>query len=553
MKESIYDWNKAREILGIPNSQKTEDHHIGLSNILIGADFLSKLKTKYTYAMHFACVKSFKLMKFIKGHYLYEKGDFDNNYYIILKGQVSFSHFNNKHTENPNLSSSSSESSLNEKSSALRPRNRLVNVTSDMMNDYSRCRYSVFSDSDDESLKKTKLEQESAGLMDFIIQGDFSSRHTEIRLLNIGDDFGYECFFNEKPRYVNAFAKTNIFVAVLGKKEFLQVFQDIKDKITHENCEFLHSVSLFKNWPRANILKISSLFKTKILYKDQYLYKQFELPSTVFFIKKGDFKITQIIKKNSDPQPIGDQKKGFKFRLVPSHSKSMDLVIKSEKEILGAEEILSGTDHRQFSCMCISATAEVLYVTKGDFISKLVRADVCDENSKNFYINKEWLENRSHYIDNFACKTIDVVSRNKEIGLLGQSNLETFTFDGNFKGILEQSNALTSRKANRGSFLSMKIPRLINSVSNKKRQERKIETGYGFRDSDGQYKLSNTFLKNAVCPPVKKKYYNDKIFHVKKDLIRGVPPSFLMNSRIKAVHNKSRSQDATIHCNLNKI
>ncbi|OMJ87855.1 hypothetical protein SteCoe_10339 [Stentor coeruleus] len=553
MKESIFDWNKAREILSIPNSEKNEDHHIELSNILIGANFLSKLKTKYTHAMQFACVKSFKLMKFIKGHYLYEKGDFDNNYYIILKGQASFSHTTSKHTENPNLSSDSSESSLNEKSNTLRPRNRLVNITSDMMNDYSRRRYSVFSDSDNENFKKTKLEQESTGLMDFIIQGDFSGRHAEIKSLTVGDDFGYECFFNEKPRYINALAKTNLYVAILSKKEFLRIFQETKDKITHENCEFLHNVSLFHNWPRANILKISNLFKTKILYKDQYLYKQFEAPSAVYFIKKGDFKITQYIKKNSDTQTICDQKKGFKFRVIPSHNKSMDLVIKSEKEILGAEEILSGNDYRQFSCMCISATAEVLYVTKGDFISKLVRTDICDENSKNFYINKEWLEKRSNYIDDFACKTIDVVNKKKEISLLGQSNLEALSFDGNFKDVLEHNNALTSRKGIRRNFLNMKIPRLINSVSNKKKQERKIEPGYGIRDCDGQYIISSTFLKYAVCPPSKKKNFKDKILHVKKDLIRGVPPSFLMNSRIKVVHNKSKSQDATVYCNLNKV
>ncbi|OMJ68523.1 hypothetical protein SteCoe_34002 [Stentor coeruleus] len=553
MKESIFDWNKAREILSIPNSQKTEDNYIELSNILIGANFLSRLKTKYTQAMHFACVKSFKLMKFIKGHYLYEKGDFDNNYYIILKGHVSFSHFNNKHTENPNLSSSSSEKSFDEKSNTLRPRNRLVNVTSDMINNYSKHRYSVFSDSDDETFKKTKLEQESAGLMDFITQGDIRDRHTEIKSLTSGDDFGYECFFNEKPRYINALSKTNIFVAVLNKKDFLQIFQENKDKITHENCEFLHSVSLFHNWPRSNILKISNLFKTKILYKDQYLYKQYEVPSTVYFIKKGDFKITQIIKKTSDPQPIGDQKKGFKFRVIPSHSKTMDLVIKSEKEILGAEEILSGIDHREFSCMCISATAEVLYVSRENFISKLVRVDVLDENSKNFYINKEWLENRSHYIDDFAFKTVDVVSKNKDISLLGQSNLETLTFDGNFKGVLLQNNISTNRKRNRGNSLSMKIPRLINSVGIKKRKEKRVDTGYGFRDSDGIYKLSDMFLKYAVCPPAKKKNFNEKVLHVKKDLIRGVPPSFLMNSRMKVGHIKSRSQDATVYCNLNKV
>ncbi|OMJ92747.1 hypothetical protein SteCoe_4373 [Stentor coeruleus] len=555
MTNTIFNWERAGEILKIPTGQKTEDILAELSEIMAGANFLSRLRMKYTNAIHIACVKTLKLMKFIKGQFLYEKGDYDNNYYIILKGTVSFLYNNkNKNDESNDANSDSSEKSIDDKRPNLRTRNRLVNITSDMMNEYSKHRISVFCQEDDnEKLIKNPIELENAGLIEFILQGDNFGSHTEAKSLTVGGDFGYECFFNDKPRYINAIAKTNLLVATMGKKEFLEVFQDIKNKINHENCEFLHTVSMFQNWPKANIMRIASLFRIKVLNKDQFLYKQFEVPNAVFFVKKGDFKITQAIKKNYDVSMMKDHKKNLKFRASTCHSKIVDLVIKSEKEVLGAEEILCGIDYRKFSCMCISAIAEVLYVTKGDFISKLVRADISDDVSKNFFINKEWLENRSQHLDDFTCKTIDVVPNKKDSEFYGDATeeyrhaFESLSFDEKVKNCFDTTNFSISKQKNiQYKLWGFNAPKTIGNNMTKKTPEKITESFHSSRNSDGQFKLRGKFLQNAVCPPVKKKWFNEKIVIFKKDLIRGVPPNFLVNSRVKGHHKKSKSEDVNI-------
>lgn len=561
MTNTVFNWERAGEILAIPIGQKTEDNLTELSEIMIGANFLSRLRLKYTNDIHIACVKTLKLMKFIKGQFLYEKGDYDNNYYIILKGTVSFLYSNNdKNNEFNDANSDSSERSIDDKRLNLRVRNRLVNITSDMMNEYSKHRISVFcQENDEEKCLKNPIELENAGLIEFILQGDYVGNQAEVKSLTVGGDFGFECFFNDKPRYINALAKTNLLVATMGKKEFLEVFQDIKDKINHENCEFLHTVSMFQNWPKADIMRIASLFRVKSLNKDQFLYKQFEVPNAVFFVKKGDFKITQAIKKNYDSLMAKDHKKNLKFRASTCHSKIVDLVIKSEKEVLGAEEILCGIDYRKFSCMCISATAEVLYVTKGDFISKLVRADISDDVSKNFVINKEWLENRSQHLDDFTCKTIDVVPGKKDTDFYGDTTEEyrltfgSLSFDGKVKNCSDSTNFSVYKQRNpKYKLWSFNAPKTIANSIAKKTPERVVESVQSSRNSDGQFKLRGKFLQNAVCPPVKRRWFNEKTIIFKKDLIRGVPPNFLVNSRAKGHHKKSKSEDVNITRIINR-
>ncbi|OMJ83488.1 hypothetical protein SteCoe_15591 [Stentor coeruleus] len=559
MKNTVFNWERAGEILSIPTGQKTEDTLIELSEIMVGVNFLSRLRIKYTNAIHIACVKILKLMKFIKGQFLYEKGDYDNNYYIILNGTVSFLYNNNnKNDELNDANSESSEKSIDDKRINLRTRNRLVNINSDMMDEYLKHRINDFYDEDyDEKSIKNPIELENAGLIEFILQGETFDNHVEAKTLTAGGDFGYECFFNDKPRYINAVAKTNLLVATIGKKDFLEVFQDIKDKINNENCEFLHKVSMFQNWPKVNIMKIASLFRVKVLNKGQFLYKQFEVPNAVFFVKKGDFKITQAIKKNYDGLMMKDHKKNIKFRTSNFYNKVVDLVIKSEKEVLGAEEILCGIDYRKFSCMCISAIAEVLYVTKVDFISKLVRADTSDDASKNFFINKEWLENRSQYLDDFTCKTIDVATNKKDTNFYGDTTfrqpIENLSFDGKVKNCFDSTSfSMYKQKNIKYKLWGLKVSKIIKSNMSKKTPERAVKSVQSSRNSDGQFKLRGKFLQNAICPPVKKNWFNEKINIFKKDLIRGVPPNFLVNSRAKVHHRKSKSDDMDISRIINR-
>ena len=94
---------------------------------------------------------------------------------------------------------------------------------------------------------------------------------------------------------------------------------------------------------------------------------------------------------------IIDEKKSFlnqgaylKFGMKKSsQNKKFDLVLKGAKEILGVEEILSNSDSREYSCICNSAIAEVYYISKVDFLGKLLKQEIAGELFKSTKINTQ--------------------------------------------------------------------------------------------------------------------------------------------------------------------
>lgn len=125
-----------------------------------------------------------------------------------------------------------------------------------------------------------------------------------------------------------------------------------------------------------------NLFKPKVYTKSQYVFKQDEKAEFVYFIAKGDFKLTKKL-----PRLLTEEKNNFpennlyrkfeKKKLSPT--RNVDLVVKSEKEIIGVEEILKSASKRPYSCVCSSAIAEVYIVSKSDFLNKLLKSEAAED------------------------------------------------------------------------------------------------------------------------------------------------------------------------------
>ncbi|OMJ93781.1 hypothetical protein SteCoe_3230 [Stentor coeruleus] len=157
------------------------------------------------------------------------------------------------------------------------------------------------------------------------------------------------------------------------------------------------------------------MFKPKTFTKGHYVFKQNEIPSHVYFVIKGSFTITRKFVKEKIDKPFHNSviMKKFEGKQI-KHVIQADIVVKGEKEILGAEEVMNKSNNRIFSCVCNTAIGEVLMVSASDFVGKLLRNDVLENYIKTSRMDYEWLSYRSQNLEKspFLTKAYDNIRSN---------------------------------------------------------------------------------------------------------------------------------------------
>ncbi|OMJ89033.1 hypothetical protein SteCoe_8852 [Stentor coeruleus] len=204
----------------------------------------------------------------------------------------------------------------------------------------------------------------------------------------------------------------------LSKVYSNKVILETTQKKILDMIDFIHSISIFSKWQKVELSKVLYLFKIKNFNKGQYIFKQNDSPSHVYFISKGTFTITKnVIKQVYDKSPVSNNQilKKFDSKNIKRLIK-VDLVVKGEKEILGAEEVVNSSKGRHFSCICSSAVAEVYVVTANEFLNKLLRNNVIGEYTQTLKMDFEWLSFRSQNLEgsSFLMKSFDQISLDKK-------------------------------------------------------------------------------------------------------------------------------------------
>ena len=502
---NLFNSKRVTEILQVPIDQRTELLIIEITELTYFVDFFSKIRTKYSISFHQACCKYLTYSKYTKNQYIYEAKDKADNYYILLSGSVSLL----KHKTENYLEVQKSDDSSSEEFEELgrrtpRLRNRLVIIDPKDINQYTQRKYL---DLPENEARNQNLSEENNGLIEFILNSEFLSENDkEIRKLDPGKDFGQDALVSNKRRILNAVARSEVELAVLSQNNFRSVLREIFEKKKNEKIDFLQSVSLFSQWTRINLSKIFALFESKTFTKGQFLFKEGEFPDSVFFVKKGVFKLIKTLTEEVQWKTKSFDRQIRRFKsLAKTKHKNLDLLLKSEKEMLGAEDILSGNIRRAYSCVCDSAISEVLCVGRIDFINKLLKTPAFEEHSKNLKINSKWLENRSHLLDEFSSRTMD-------------SSLK---------------HPVNDKKLVKKPDLWMEeIKHRAVSASSPKKKHFSIDLKF------------DKFLKKLeetvyMTPVVKERQYFGKPF-IKGIVRRTAPPSFLISMR-KKKHQKNNS------------
>lgn len=300
----------------------------------------------------------------------------------------------------------------------------------------------------------------------------------------------------------------------IPKLKLSKILLELSQKKIIETIEFLQSISIFSKWAKSQLSKSLYMFKSKTFTKGQYVFKQNDMPSHVYIVLKGSFTITRkFVKENQEKSSFHStvMMKKFENKQI-KHIIQADIVVKGEKEILGAEEVMNKSKSRIFSCICNTAVGEVLMVSASDFISKLLRNDALENYTKTSRMDYEWLSYRSQNLERspFLTKAYDNMRSNDRAKYLKETKRE-------IRKNMSKEVLVVAR--------SDKSLNTINEMTNiKKKKHESINFNW------------------ASCQAV-----NIHMARVKKVNKRLAPPNFLMNLRqrieSKFVNVESNNKD----------
>lgn len=329
---------------------------------------------------------------------------------------------------------------------------------------------------------------------------------------NITDSFGEEPYYNKIYREGTAVTNEPCVFAVLQKVVLKNAIKRFKDQKLQELKFFLHNLKFFSSWSKATLTKISSSFIQEEIYKNQYIYRQGDIPDYVYFVKKGEFVIVKNLKspqKNDTNESFVEGSRGNMLRLTRMKQKNKEsqvfIAIKGVNELLGSEEVVNGDEFRKNSCMCSTDIGEVVKISKENFLNKLMYPDAIATIKHSIKSVENWETSRV-----VALERLERAKRSLDFHEFSPNNLspaqknKKLTPERFIKRITHSVNT----KSNRDTSLSPEICKQILKLGTSRR------------------KLSTN------SPPETKKHFK---YIIKKD----PPPSFLIAFR----ENLSKSRN----------
>ena len=285
-----------------------------------------------TLTLHTECCKVLTVQLFPRGEYVCKKGDPGDAFYLILKGTLS-----------------------------------------------------IISD-------ENYVGNSEQGAENFLIK--FSNK--EVAVLNAGQSFGEMALINDRPRYFSVKCLESTILAVLHKEDY-KIIAKIQEKQINEKVDFIKALPPFKNWTRIAVQKLSYFFKSYSFKKGNNVYSEGDSPTDVYIIRSGEFIFTQKYSFDADrkaqAESFGTLSKRKAEKIVKI-KKTLKVVIKQKGEIFGYNEILENLPGREFTCMCLSNSGELLVITDKNFAKKVAHPETLKIIEQSCFKFKEWLSPR---------------------------------------------------------------------------------------------------------------------------------------------------------------
>jgi len=280
--------------------------------------------------IHQLCCKVMTLEKCNKGQVVFDFGDSGDKFYIILKGKVSVMIPSKKsivvnaseikklkrqekqrmNRKQPSLESEEESSESEEEIFYTQPTRQrrkgtvLSSEITKVLNSYRETNKTQEENEEDYEKKvsglfENELDKERRQILELAKQFEGEEEFeieleqlNEVAGLGEGGSFGEFALLNEKPRAATIKAKENCFFAVLCKSDFKRILGNISQKRLRDKIEFFYSLPFFGGWTRIALTKLSYYFKSKIVKKNQVLYREGDPVEYVYFVKEGEFRVS---------------------------------------------------------------------------------------------------------------------------------------------------------------------------------------------------------------------------------------------------------------------
>lgn len=383
-----------------------------LFNLTANVKFFQKITEEHKSSeIHRECCEVMTIENFEKNDVVIHFGDIGEKFYIILTGsatilipskkklKITIQEFIDyqkrfKSSSSESLSSSHSSGSDSHIFNNDLQENKKSNPVSININDISiQFNYPNKSNdsADEESMiqklfKKKLIKEKKKEILKLAKQSnqDFIefdvNRMEETGILKEGDSFGEYALISNRPRAATVVAREHLVLLVLKKSQFKSILGSLSEKKTAVHIKFFQSLQYFSNLSNNALSKLTYLFQIQQFSNKQVLFAQDQPTNGLYFIKEGEFMLTQrCYKENPDKKAYDFQssqdRPSDKWVKLPRIKKDLKVIIKGKNESVGGFEVLRLKSHRMFTCTCISGRSEVYFLPIEHFWTKIPNVD----------------------------------------------------------------------------------------------------------------------------------------------------------------------------------
>ena len=116
---------------------------------------------------------------------------------------------------------------------------------------------------------------------------------------NPGSSFGEMALIKNEPRNASIIALERCSMISIEKNNYTKIVKDIEEqRINKELAIFKQNYPIFRYWQPSKCFRLISGFITLEYDKDDYVFKQNDIPTGIYLIKEGTFEITSYFNFN---------------------------------------------------------------------------------------------------------------------------------------------------------------------------------------------------------------------------------------------------------------
>lgn len=202
--------------------------------------------------------------------------------------------------------------------------------------------------------------------------------------LTQGDYFGR--VFEKRGVEIEVEAEVPSTLMRMLNDKYIEIMSEFESSRQAGLMAFVSSIPTFNYWTKSSIAKLIATFDVRTYFRNQVVYQEGDKATEVYLIQQGEFKFVKQVRTQAPWAPdltdlYGPRKSVKDFCYLrrvlhrPDNSKArkVEIAILGPKELFGEGEVLNDKP-RQSSCVCISATSELIAISRADFFRRMTHS-----------------------------------------------------------------------------------------------------------------------------------------------------------------------------------